>query len=312
MNKLKKPIRKTLEKSFRLTRGEEVLIVTDEPKLSIAKAFAEEIQELGGDVNVYLLLEENRPFRKATDYFKKSMNCVSLLIYILEDRPQEKPFRTTMVSLGRRKGRVCMMPGITEDIVETSLDIDYDELAEFTYKLASELEGKEEIKVTDDKGTDITFSVKGRKFEREVGKVTRKGGYANLPSGETFTAPVEKTFTGKIYFDHLSDYASGKGMFEFEEGEVKNHEDIPEELLEIMKKKQNRVIGEFGVGTNPKARPDVNFLEAEKALNTVHFAIGDSYGLGKNKAEYHFDFLVKSPTVEADGKKIMEEGEFLI
>ncbi|GAG46305.1 unnamed protein product, partial [marine sediment metagenome] len=35
-----------------------------------------------------------------------------------------------------------------------------------------------------------------------------------------------------------------------------------------------------------------NMLEAEKAIGTAHFAIGDSYGLGKNASKHHYDALV--------------------
>jgi leucyl aminopeptidase (aminopeptidase T) len=57
--------------------------------------------------------------------------------------------------------------------------------------------------------------------------------------------------------------------------------------------KTGRIIGEFGIGT-------------------VHFAIGDSYGIGKNKSRYHFDALVDKVTIRAKGKLIAKNGKFLI
>ena len=73
-----------------------------------------------------------------------------------------------------------------------------------------------------------------------------------------------------------------------------------------------RIIGEFGVGTNRGARITANMLEAEKAFGTVHFAIGDSYGIGANKSKHHYDALVEKVTIRAGGKVIARDGRFLI
>ncbi|MFW5902585.1 MAG: aminopeptidase [archaeon] len=311
MKKLEKPVRNTVKKAFELTKGEEVLIVTDEKNLEISKVFAKEIKKIGAQINLYLLPENIRPIRNTTHYLKRSIEKIDLLIYILENRAEEKGFRVQLVDIGRRHSRVCMMPGITEGIIRRTLNVDYNELRELTKKITDSIRGKEKIKVTNEKGTDITFSVKGREFQQDTGKITMRGSYGNLPSGETFTAPVEENFTGKIYFDYLSSFETEGGHLEFKNGEVIDYSGIPEELEEIMKeKKENRTIGEFGIGTNPKAHPNKSFLESEKTKNTVHFSIGDSYGIGKNKSEYHFGFLVEKPTLKTEEKTIMEKGKF--
>ena len=71
-----------------------------------------------------------------------------------------------------------------------------------------------------------------------------------------------------------------------------------------------RMIGEFGIGTNKGARLSPNMLEAEKAFGTVHFAIGDSYGIGRNKSKFHFDALVEKVTITAKGKVIAKNGKW--
>ena len=82
--------------------------------------------------------------------------------------------------------------------------------------------------------------------------------------------------------------------------------------LAVTLKDTGRLIGEFGIGTNPNARICPNMLEAEKAFGTVHFAIGDSYGLGTNVSPHHYDALVERVTIEVNGQTIAREGEFLI
>lgn len=73
-----------------------------------------------------------------------------------------------------------------------------------------------------------------------------------------------------------------------------------------------KIIGEFGIGTNRNARITANMLEAEKAFGTTHFAIGDSYGLGKNSSRHHYDALVEKVTIKAKGKAIIRNGNFLL
>jgi len=73
-----------------------------------------------------------------------------------------------------------------------------------------------------------------------------------------------------------------------------------------------RRIGEFGIGTNPGARVTPNMLEAEKAFGTAHFAIGDSYGLGRNASPHHYDALVEKVTIKARGKTVVRDGRFVI
>jgi leucyl aminopeptidase (aminopeptidase T) len=55
-----------------------------------------------------------------------------------------------------------------------------------------------------------------------------------------------------------------------------------------------------------------NMLEAEKAFGTAHFAIGDSYGIGKNSSSHHYDALVDKITIKAKGKHIAKGGKFII
>ena len=92
--------------------------------------------------------------------------------------------------------------------------------------------------------------------------------------------------------------SSGKGV----EAVIKN----------IGEDETGRIIGEFGIGTNKRSRISPNMLEAEKAFGTAHFALGDSYGLGKNKSKHHYDALVNRVTIRAKGKSIARNGKFLL
>jgi leucyl aminopeptidase (aminopeptidase T) len=74
-----------------------------------------------------------------------------------------------------------------------------------------------------------------------------------------------------------------------------------------------RMLGEFGIGTNPGARVSGVVLEDEKAFGTVHFALGSNFDFGGTiKAPVHIDLVVLKPTVYVDGRVIIERGTWLL
>jgi leucyl aminopeptidase (aminopeptidase T) len=218
-----------------------------------------------------------------------------------------------MVSEGGKHGRICMMPGLTRDMMEQLVNIDFSEMDTFTKKVIRAMKDADDVVIENPAGTHIEFSVKGRKWDNDNGDISKKHMHGNLPAGECYTAPVEETFTGKIVISLIDDKL-GHGVMNFKRGRLVGFEGkgIAEVIKTVGADPTARIIGEFGIGTNRGARICPNMLEAEKAFGTVHFAIGDSYGIGKNKSKYHFDALVDKVTIKAKGKYVAKNGRFLI
>ena len=303
---------RAVNQALRLKPGERYLLVTDTPKLEIAEALAFQAQRAGAEVTTYLMTETLRPITEPTRQFQELIRGASATTYLLEGRFPEKPFRGFMVAEGSKHGRICMMPGITRDMMERLVAIDFSEMAAFTRKVMRAVKDAD-IVVENAAGTKIAFSVEGRTWHADVGDISKKGVHGNLPAGECFTAPVEETFTGRIVIGLIDDKL-GRGEMTFEKGRLAGFKGrgVAEVLKTVGDDPTARVIGEFGIGTNKGARLCPNMLEAEKAFGTVHFAIGDSYGLGKNKSRFHFDALVDKVTITANGKAIARNGKFLI
>jgi len=311
-NKLDAAAERAVNQALRLKPGERYLLVTDTPKLEIAEALAFHAKKAGAEVTTYLMTETLRPITEPTRQFKELIRGASATTYLLEGRFPEKPFRGFMVAEGSKRGRICMMPGITRDMMERLVAIDLSEMAQFTKKVIRAVKDAD-IVVENAAGTRIAFSVKGREWRADVGNISRKGVHGNLPAGECFTAPVEETFTGTIAIGLIDDKL-GPGRMTFKEGRLVDFKGagIAEVIRTVGDDPTARVIGEFGIGTNKGARICPNMLEAEKAFGTVHFAIGDSYGIGRNKSKFHFDALVDKVTITARGRTIAKDGEFLI
>lgn len=313
MNKLLLAAEKAIKQCLRLHKGERFLLVTDKEKMEIAEALAFWAKRVGAETTTYLMTETLRPIIEPTRLFKEMAKRSTAIAYMLDARIEEKPFRGYMVKIGMERSRICMMPGLTKDMMERLVNVNFKEMDLFTKKVIKALKDADDILVENSEGTRIEFSTRGRKWANDNGDISRKGKHGNLPAGECYTAPVEDTFTGKLVISLIDDKL-GHSVMKFEKGRLVNYsgKGIEAIIKNIGEDETGRLIGEFGIGTNKRARITPNMLEAEKAFGTAHFAIGDSYGLGKNRSKHHYDALVDKVTIRAKGKYIAKEGKFLI
>ncbi len=312
MSGLLQAAEKAVKHALKLKQGEAFLLVTDRDKLEIAEALAHWAKEAGAETTTYLMTETLRPITGPTAQFEGLCENMSAMAYMLDARIEEKPFRGYMVKTGVENGRICMMPGLTVDMMERLVNIDYSDLDLRGKKLMEALLDADEVLVENAAGTHISFSVKGRKWKNDNGDISQQGMHGNLPAGEIFTAPVEESFSGRIVISLIDDKL-GHGVLEFKEGRLVEYEgDGIKAIMEnIGSDKTGHIIGEFGIGTNPGAKICPNMLEAEKAFGTAHFAIGDSYGLGTNTSPHHYDALVDRISLRVKDRYLIKDGEFV-
>ncbi len=310
---LYKAAEKAVRGSLAMQTGESFLLITDKQKLNIAEALAYWAGKSGAETTTYLMTETLRPITKPTSLFKDMMAHADVAAYMLDARIEEKPFRGFVVKAGTANSRICMMPGITVDMMERLVNIDFAKMDVFIQKVIGALDGADDVLIENQDGTYIECSVKGRRWKADSGDISQKGSHGNLPAGECFTAPVEESFTGKLVISLIDDKLGFGEMF-FEKGKLVDYkgQGIEDIIRNIGDDPSGKIIGEFGIGTNPGAKICPNMLEAEKAFGTAHFAIGDSYGLGTNSSPHHYDALVNQVTIKAKGRTIVKDGRYLI
>ena len=166
-------------------------------------------------------------------------------------------------------------------------------------------------------GTDVSFSTKGRVYVVADGKL-------NMPDGEIFTAPVDDSVEGQVYFEFPGVYVGQKveGIhLTFKQGKVveasaESNEDLLTQLLDM--DDGARFVGEFGVGLNFGIdRYSYDILYDEKIGGTIHLALGRAYKEcgGTNQSALHWDIvkdLRANGEIYVDGKKIFENGRYLV
>jgi len=217
--------------------------------------------------------------------------------------------------------RVATFPGITKEIMIRGMNADYKSIAKRSIKLKRILEKAKHVRVTAPAGTDISFDIEGRTAIASKGLFHRKGESGNLPTGETFLAPVEGTAEGVFVVDGSM---AGLGLIgnlnvtiEVEKGfAAKITGGRPAKRLSEMLDKVGRGarnIAEFGIGTNDSARLSGVLLEDEKVMGTIHIAVGNNISMGGTfNVPIHLDGVIKKPTVYLDGKLLMKNGKLLI
>jgi len=164
--------------------------------------------------------------------------------------------------------------------------------------------------------TDLTFSVKGRKWINCSGK-------ENMPDGEVFTSPIEDSANGVARFTFPGIF-SGREIEDirltFKDGKVAEASaargnEFLQRMLEIEGAAR---IGEAAIGTNYGiTRFTKNMLFDEKIGGTIHLALGMSFpeSGGMNDSAIHWDLLKdmkKGGEIYADGKLFYKNGDFLI
>jgi aminopeptidase len=166
------------------------------------------------------------------------------------------------------------------------------------------------------KDTDLTFSVKGRRW-------VNCDGHENFPDGEVFTSPVENSAEGHVRYTFPAVYGGREVedvRLTFRKGEVVDAKaakggDYLDAMLES--DKGARYVGELAFGTNYGIKRFTrNTLFDEKIGGTVHIAVGASLPEtgGRNKSSLHWDMVCdtrKGYTVYGDGSLIHRNGRFL-
>jgi leucyl aminopeptidase (aminopeptidase T) len=209
--------------------------------------------------------------------------------------------------------RVATLPGITEEVFLTGLDADYGTIAAHCEAVREQVAGADEIRVTTERGTDITFEPGDREWLTDTGIVHEAGGMSNLPAGETFVSPATADGTVVVDGTMMPHGLLDEGQelrFEVEDGFVTHVSDdairgqIEDAADAVGRDAYN--LAELGIGTNVGVQELVgSVLLDEKAAGTVHVAIGDDAGIGGDTdAPLHLDGIVRDPTVTADGERV--------
>ncbi len=182
-------------------------------------------------------------------------------------------------------------------------------------RLIETLSAGSELRITAP-GTDLVLRVDGRTWRNSCAA-------RNLPDGEVFTGPHERSATGVITFTYPARHGGRtvEGIrVELRDGEVvAASASVGEDALRaaLATDAGARRVGEIGIGTNYRLdRFTARTLLDEKVGGTVHVAFGSGYPEtgSTNRSAAHWDLvcdLRSGGAIALDGRAIQRDGVFI-
>ena len=223
---------------------------------------------------------------------------------------------------GAADARYASLPAFNPGLWQTAMSADWRQLERKTTALKNTLSGAISARIHTPNGTNLSLDLRGREFISDTNLLNQPGRFGALPSGEVSIAPMEGTSRGKMVVEPgLNPGFKDPSTLEVREGKVTKMSGDSGTLswLESIfyKYPEARTLAEFSIGTNDRAKLGTNLLESQKALGTIHVALGDNRSIGgKNSVPFQLDLLFQHPTVEitfSDGRNIslLRDGDLL-
>ncbi len=291
-----------------VTEGEAFVVVTDDKRRRIGEFLYEAGAERTEDVVVVQYPPGPQHGAEPPDAVAAAMRDADVFVAPTTKSISHTRARSAACENGARG---ATMPGITEEVMVAGLDADYGAISEHCAAVYEQVSDAEEVRVTTEAGTDITFEPGSREWHTDTGLVHEAGAFSNLPAGEVFVAP--ETAHGTYVVDGTMrphGLLDEELRFEVEDGFVTHISDeAVREQVEAGAESVGRDaynLAELGIGTNVGVTELVgSVLLDEKAAGTVHIAIGDDASIGGDtEAPLHLDGILRDPTVYADGEEV--------
>ncbi len=305
----------TVSKSFLqnclgLKERESFLVVTDEAKKDLSEAVFLAGKELGAEAMIMVMQEREKPGQEPPTAIAAAMANSQVVVCLTKHSLTHTQARKNAAAAG---ARLATMPDITPDMfLAGAIAADYAKVKNVTEKVTELLTQGTTVKI-EKQGYGLTFSIAGRTGIASTGVYLKPGESGNLPSGEAYIAPIEGTANGQIWIDGS---VAGIGkltsplLLKIEQGRITQAEGtVADELLSKLGDGEGRMLCEFGIGTNDKARITGVVLEDEKVYGTIHVAFGSNNTFGGTiTAGVHIDGVVNQPNVWIDDVLIIEKG----
>ncbi len=315
--KLDRTAKMVIETTAQVTPTENVCIVTDTNKLSIAEALARACYALGAETVVCIMTPRQMHGNEPPKVVAAAMKAAQVLIMPTTYAISHTQATRAAIQAGVR---IVILREISEDtFTNGSITANYEEVYALTNKVAERLDKASEIHMTTSLGSNIRMSKAGRRAIRLGGLLRGEVCVTPLPTGEAAISPVEGTTEGTIVVDHAVDNIGlltepvkltvTKGRIVHIEGgkEAKRLEEF------IRTNKNGDNIAEFAIGTNPCARMLGNVAEDKILRGCVHIGIGANLLLGGEVVSpIHLDMVILKPTVHLDGEEVISQGKLLI
>jgi leucyl aminopeptidase (aminopeptidase T) len=330
--------RQIVRRCLGLEPGQDLVVFLDETTLDVAVALAEAAYSLGVHSSLVLTpvsfqrriprqADLSLPVQGLAHQARGILICVAAL-------PDGLDFRDRVLETQwSARTRVGHMPGATLDVFDLA-DVDMDRLIADCHAVELALAHGRQVELIshalDGKAHTLTADIGGwERLPVASDGVIPDGAWGNVPSGETYIAPIEGSAEGTVAITgSLPGRALAPGeylMLHFRDGRLVKVEPegspaarwLNEHQIQAAKAKGDlnwSNLAEIGVGLNPKVTTLTgSMLFDEKAAGTAHVALGSSTFMGgRVMSAIHCDMVTRGPTVRVDGLTVVDRGQLSI
>lgn len=219
---------------------------------------------------------------------------------------------------------ICLVGMDADMMVRLIGRVNVEEVLKLQRRLADATSKAKHMRIVTPAGTDVRFENDPNRPVLVEGEVSGPGEY--MLFGQVDWAPIEESINGVIVFDGSVWPPEELGLLRepirlhVKNGEVVKIEGgrearIFERWLRSFNDPKMLRIAHLSYGCNPGAKLTGNILEDERVWGVVEWGLGSQSSTFKGKlglAASHTDGVCLNPTVWADGKKILEDGKFLV
>lgn len=339
---LEKGAENAIKQCLEVSDKDSVVIITDIQTNNIGAALEKAAKTVTSHVKKITIDDYlDRPAKefpqKLIDEITAAKPTVS--IYAAQGKTGELPvFRAPLIKLLTKtlNCRHAHMIGITNQLMEIGMNQDFNMVYSASKKVMELASKAQKILVSDNYGTNLVAEFDPKNIHWKTSQpINSPGLWFNLPTGETFTSPinVNGTFAGWVLGEYLSEkygvldspivVTIKDGFVEKVESANELDEKTNNAIVEFNKyinelENGNRV-GEFGIGTLIGLKEFVGNLLQDEKFPGVHIAFGHPYNEETGQTwhcETHIDLIAKEVniTLVTDGVEntIMKAGKYLL
>lgn len=302
-----------------LRPGERVVIVSDFRQDALAEALAGAAHARGADVVVTTMAPRTNDGEEPPQAVANALDGADLAISVVSTSITHSSAIKNAIQNGTRG---IMLSAFVEDqLAGGGIDADFEAISPLCHKVADLLGEADVARLTTPAGTDIQMRLDGRPGNPHSGLAHEPGVFTTVPNIESSVSPVEGSAEGVFVADASIPYY-GIGMlmepvrYTVENGYVTNIEGghqaerIARKMADVRDPAAYN-IAQLSFGLNPKCEMRGIMLDDEGVYGTSHIGIGTSTSLGGTvKAPMHYDALMWKPTLELDGRVVLDAGRW--
>lgn len=330
-------VKQILQRCLGLTKGQSLLILADETTIEVASTIAEAAETLAiQSVIIIVPVSLQRLIPIKTDLSLLAQGAAKearAILTCLNSSPDCLAFRDRILETQwSTRTRIGHMPGANLNVLKLA-NIDFNRLISNCHSLEIALARGQTLELesseADHTSHRLTVDIGGwERLPVASDGVISDGVWGNVPSGETYIAPIEGSADGSVVINGsipgLIVKRSEQIVLHFKNGLLTSIEPEDNQTSRYLQEKQIqraldvgdknwRNLAEIGIGLNPAVnRLTGNMLFDEKAAGTAHIALGSNIFMGGQvDSAIHCDMVIRSPTIIVDGRRILHKGRLL-